>query len=114
MTRIIENEQVKIIVEIPLKTDITVKYNKPDIKIFDKKNNKIFLVEIAITLIENLRDREVEKINEYKRLCQELSMIHKCRVTVVPIVIALNSIRTLFNKKYRKLIDLSDSTISYI
>ncbi|KAG0434418.1 hypothetical protein DMUE_5194 [Dictyocoela muelleri] len=68
--RIIENQNAKVIVEMPCKTNINKKNNKPDITVYDKKTGEILLIEIGITSLENLKEREFEKLNKYRLLAK--------------------------------------------
>lgn len=99
---------------MPCKTNINIKNNKPDITVYDKKTGEILLIEIGITSLENLKEIESEKLNKYRLLAKELAIIHKNSVTVVPIVLTWDGLVTVFNKKYRNIIGMSDSTLAYI
>ncbi|KAF7674361.1 hypothetical protein TCON_2732 [Astathelohania contejeani] len=58
---IAENDLAEIRVDTRIRTDILVKHNRPDIFIYDKKENMVILVEIGITSQDNLQQVEVEK-----------------------------------------------------
>ncbi|KAF7678787.1 hypothetical protein TCON_2573, partial [Astathelohania contejeani] len=49
------NERAEIRVDTRIRTDILIKNNRPDIFIYDKKENEIILVEVGITSQDNLQ-----------------------------------------------------------
>ncbi|KAF7684614.1 hypothetical protein TCON_0200 [Astathelohania contejeani] len=58
---VMENEKAEIRVDTRIRTDILIKNNRPDIFIYDKKENEIILVEVGITSQDNLQIVETEK-----------------------------------------------------
>ncbi|KAF7676595.1 hypothetical protein TCON_2689 [Astathelohania contejeani] len=52
---VMENERAEIRVDIRIRTDILIKNNRPDIFIYDNKENEIILVEVGITSQDNLQ-----------------------------------------------------------
>ncbi|KAF7684795.1 hypothetical protein TCON_0030 [Astathelohania contejeani] len=58
---VMENEKAEIRVDTRIRTDILIKNNRPDIFIYDKKENEIILVEVGITSQDNLEIVETEK-----------------------------------------------------
>lgn len=50
-----KNENAEIITEIPIKNDVKIRTNKSDIMVKDFINNKIYLVEIGISSINNFK-----------------------------------------------------------
>ena len=64
-----------------------IKYNKPDIVVIDKKSKEILIVEIDVTLINNLQQVESEKLRNYEVLANELGLIHKCKTRIIPYVL---------------------------
>ncbi|XP_029655393.1 uncharacterized protein LOC115229120 [Octopus sinensis] len=88
------NEFVEIKVDTFIKTDIILEHNKPDLFIFDKKNNRIFLIEVGITSAPNLQQVEVEKLRKYDLLSKELELIYHANVKIVPIVLTWDGLVT--------------------
>ena len=43
----VENERVTISSDIIFKTDVHVQYNKPDLVVFDKKENETITIEVG-------------------------------------------------------------------
>ncbi|KAG0435486.1 Retrovirus-related Pol polyprotein from type-2 retrotransposable element R2DM [Dictyocoela muelleri] len=50
-----EIDNLKILVDIPIKTDIIIKDNRPDIVVINKQKKQIFFVEVGVTCIDNLK-----------------------------------------------------------
>lgn len=114
MESIIKNQNAKITVELPIKTDIILKEKKPDLVVHDYIENTIYIIEIGISSIDNLVEREIEKLKKYDILAKEMKMIEKKNVYVIPFVITWDGIVTKYNQKYRNLIDINDKILSYI
>lgn len=70
--QIVANKYVEIRVDTTIKTDVKIKYNKPDIVVIDKKSKEIIIVEIGVTSIDNLQQVESEKLRKYNVLANEL------------------------------------------
>ncbi|XP_029655888.1 uncharacterized protein LOC115229719 [Octopus sinensis] len=68
-------------------TELKIQYKKPDIFIYGKRENLIWLIEVGVTSIDNLKSVEVEKLHKYDILASELQLIHKAKVKLVQIVI---------------------------
>ncbi|KAF7683742.1 hypothetical protein TCON_1063 [Astathelohania contejeani] len=58
---VIENERDELWVDASIRTDILIKNNRPDIFIYNKKENEIILVKVGITSQDNLQVVETEK-----------------------------------------------------
>ena len=91
-----------------------IKYNKPDIVVIDKKSKEILIVEIDVTLINNLQQVESEKLGNYEVLANELGLIHKCKTRIIPYVLTWNCIVIKYHAKYRKKLAISDQIEAYI
>ena len=87
-----------------IKVNKNIKENKLNIVAFDKLNRKIKITEIGITSKCNLQKTESFKKHKYIELGNELSMIHKMQVEILPFVITWDGMVTTFNKDYRKII----------
>ncbi|KAG0435891.1 hypothetical protein DMUE_4487 [Dictyocoela muelleri] len=112
--KVVKNNRAEIITEIPVRTDSHVVNNKPDIVVFDNEKNLIYLIEIGVTSIENLKKYEVEKFQKYRLLAKEMDQLYGKKSIVVPYVITWDGVATEFNKKYRKIIDIDDRLHAYI
>ncbi|TBU12319.1 ADP-ribosylation factor [Hamiltosporidium tvaerminnensis] len=63
MKQILENEHAEIRVDIRLKTDVKIRNNRLDVFTFDKKKNKITLIELGITSQDLLQIKTVKTIS---------------------------------------------------
>src|ERR1700722_8471200 len=77
------------------RTDI--KDNRPDLFVLDKRRNEIMLIEVGITNQDLLQSVELEKTRKYNLLANELSLIYKCKVRIIPYVVTWDG---LYHRKY--------------
>ena len=112
--QIVANKYVEIRVDTTIKTDVKIKYNKPDIVVIDKKSKEIIIVEIGVTSIDNLQQVESKKLRKYDVLVNELGLIHECKTRIIPYVLTWDGIVTKYHAKYRKELAISDQIEAYI
>ncbi|TBU12947.1 hypothetical protein CWI38_0577p0020 [Hamiltosporidium tvaerminnensis] len=62
----------------------TIRNNRPNIFILDEKKYKITLIEVGITSQDSLQIVETEKLRKYDLLANELGLIYKCSVEIIP------------------------------
>ena len=74
--QITENEQAEVRVDTRIRGSIQVKYNRPDIFIYDKKRRQIIIIEVCITSQDNLQSVESEKTMKYDVLANNQSMLY--------------------------------------
>lgn len=60
-----ENEFAKIILEIPVQTDVTIRHNRPDIIYIYKAKNNAHLTDVTIPSDYNTGREEIEKLSKY-------------------------------------------------
>ncbi|XP_029657411.1 uncharacterized protein LOC115231549 [Octopus sinensis] len=111
---VISNERVEVRVDTRIETDSTVRYNKPDLLVYDKKENVIWIVEVGVTSQDNLQRVELEKLRKYDLLANELSLIHKAKVNIIPVVLAWDGIVSKYFKKYLDSIRVREHLIAYM
>ncbi|KAF9762918.1 hypothetical protein NGRA_1675, partial [Nosema granulosis] len=58
---IVSNDKV----EIRIKTDVKIQFNKPDIFVYDKVKKEISIIETRFTSLDNLQTVEIEKTRKY-------------------------------------------------
>ncbi|KAF7683677.1 hypothetical protein TCON_1113 [Astathelohania contejeani] len=83
---VMKNERAEIRVDTRIRTDILIKNNRPDILIYDKKENEIISVEVGITSQDNLQIVETEKKRKYDLLANELGLLYKAKTKIIPYV----------------------------
>lgn len=111
---VIANENVEIRVDTRIKTDIQIQHNRPDLFIHDKKRKEITLIEVGITNLDLLTQVENEKLRKYDLIANELSLIYKCKVKIIPYVMTWEGLVTKFHKKHRSEIGIQPKTEAYI
>ncbi|TBU20178.1 reverse transcriptase [Hamiltosporidium tvaerminnensis] len=80
---ILNNEYAEIRVDTKIKTDVKIRNNRPNLYIFDKKKNKISLIEVGITSQDLLHIVETEKIRKYDLLVNDLCFIWQCSLEII-------------------------------
>ncbi|TBU11133.1 hypothetical protein CWI38_1365p0020, partial [Hamiltosporidium tvaerminnensis] len=111
---ILDNEYAEIRVDTRIKTDVKIRNNRPDIFILDKKKNKITLIEVGITSQDSLQIVETEKLRKYDLLANELGLIYKCSVEIIPYVMTWDGIVTKYHKSHLKRLEIPMNTVETI
>jgi len=70
--KIHENENLKLYWDRTIMTDRTVKANRPDITILDKRNRDVHLIDIAVPNTDNCIKTIASKTEKYRELAMEL------------------------------------------
>ncbi|TBU13633.1 hypothetical protein CWI38_0375p0010, partial [Hamiltosporidium tvaerminnensis] len=97
-----------------IKTDVKIRNNRPDIFILDKKKNKITLIEVGITSQDSLQIVETEKLRKYDLLANELGLIYRCSVEIIPYVMTWDGIETKYHKSHLKRLEIPMNVEAYI
>ena len=84
---VVENEQFKVLWDFTIQTDIEIHARRPDIVIVDKNSNETIILDIAIPVDVNIRNKEQEKIVKYQDLAREIRKTWNVSTKVIPIVI---------------------------
>ncbi|TBU00845.1 hypothetical protein CWI36_1515p0010, partial [Hamiltosporidium magnivora] len=111
---IIDNEYTEIRVNSKIKTDVKIRNNRPDIFILDKKKNKITFIEVGITSQDSLQKVETEKLRKYDLLANDLGLIYKCNVEIIPYVMTWDGIVTKYHKSHLKRLEIPMNVAAYI
>ena len=111
---VVENNNAKIYTEIEIPTDEYIIHRKPDIIVFDKKQNTIQIIEVGITSQEKLVTVKVKKSRKYNPLAKELGRRFGNKVIVIPFVITWDGVVTKINKKYRNIIGIDKKVLAHI
>ena len=109
--KVLESEDCKILWDFPIQTDKTLKHNRPDITVIDKKSKNCLLIDPACPFDTRI-ERKEEKCTAHSELKHEIAKIWKMRkVEVIPVVTGALGTATKHSKKWiAKWIDL-DLTI---
>ncbi|TBU04508.1 hypothetical protein CWI36_0754p0010, partial [Hamiltosporidium magnivora] len=82
--------------------------------ILDKIQNKITLIEVGITSQDSLQIVETLKLRKYDLLANELGLIYKCSVEIIPYVMTWDGIVTKYHKTYVKRLRIPMNIEAYI
>jgi hypothetical protein len=104
----------EIRVDTRIRTDIKIQNNRPDLFVLDKRRNEIMLIEVGVTNQDLLQSVELEKTRKYDLLANELSLIYKCKVRIIPYVITWDGIVTEYHKKHIGKLGVSETIEAYI
>ncbi|KAF7683691.1 hypothetical protein TCON_1098 [Astathelohania contejeani] len=97
-----------------IRTDILIKNNRPDIFIYDKKENEIILVEVGITSQNNFQNVETEKKRKYDLLANELGLLYKAKTKIIPYVMTWDGVVTKYHRNYLKELNITPTIEAYI
>ena len=81
------DSQVELLWDMTLTTDRDVGSNRPDIVIRDKKERKVFIIDVSCPSDSNVKSKENEKITKYSGLRVELAKMWNSECIVIPVVI---------------------------
>ena len=102
-----ENEDVKILWDFNIYTDHVIQHRRPDIVMFDKKERKCMIIDIACPGDSRVELKEKEKIQNYAELRREIKKLWKCKeVKVVPVIIGALGVISKNLKNYLKLLEV--------
>ncbi|EKX73433.1 reverse transcriptase domain containing protein [Theileria equi strain WA] len=87
-------------IDTAVKTDARITNNRPDIQLYDRRNKRIFIVEVGITCPTKVSDTEYYKQRKYDVLAKELSCIHNMPACTVPIVYSWDGLVTKYHAKH--------------
>ena len=107
---VVESENVKILWDFTVQCDREIEARRPDIVFIDKKEREVVIIDVAIPGDDRVKDKELEKVEKYQLLKDEIAKVwHMRKVIVVPVVIgALGAVSVNF-KKYMKQIGVKVS-----
>ena len=82
-----------------------IEARRPDIVLVDKMNKEVKIIDIAVPGDSRVKEKELEKMEKYQYLREEIGHVWQMRsATVVPVVIgALGVISNKFEKHIKKL-----------
>lgn len=85
--KVILNDSVKLLWDFSIQTDIKMPHNRPDIVLINNKNKKGYIIDIAVPRDENIKEKELEKIDKYQPLRIELERLWNVKISVIPVVV---------------------------
>ena len=106
--RVVESENSKILWDFTIQCDRKIEARRPDIVFIDKKEREVVIIDVAIPGDDRVKDKELEKVEKYQLLKDEIAKVWRMRkVIVIPVVIgALGAVSVNF-KEYMKQIGMN-------
>ena len=90
-----ETEQVKVLWDFEIRTDRIVTARRPDLLVIDKQEKTAKIIDVAVPLDKNVRDKEGEKVEKYQDLKLEIQRLWNVKAEVIPVVVgALGAVST--------------------
>ena len=94
-----------ILWDFTIQCDRRVEARRPDIVFVDKKEREVVIIDVAIPGDDRVKDKELEKVEKYQLLKDEIAKVWQMRkVIVVPVVIgALGAVSVNFKEYMRRI-----------
>ena len=101
----LENDQVNLLWDFKIQTDLHLHHNRPDIVVLEKKERVCYIIDVACPFDMRVLEKEQEKIDHYQDLKIEVQKIWSCRrVSIIPIIIgALGTVSKNLKTWYDKI-----------
>ena len=105
---VVESENFNILWDVTVLCDGKIEARRRDIVVTDKKEREVFIIDVAIPGDDRVKDKELERLEKYQLLKDEIAKVWRMRkVIVVPVVIgALGAVSVNF-KEYMKRIGVN-------
>ena len=102
---VIENENFKLLWDFTIQCDRVIEARRPDIVLVDKRSKEVKIIDIAVPGDSRVKEKELEKIEKYQMLREEIRCIWQVnKVTVIPVVVgALGVMSDMFERHIKKL-----------
>ena len=85
---VVESENFKILLNFTVQCDQKIEARRPDIVFIDKKEKEVVIIEVAILGDDRVKDKELEKLEKYEPLKDEIAKVWCMRkVIVVPVLL---------------------------
>ena len=98
-----ESENFKILWDFTVQCDQKIEARRPDIVFIDKKEREVVIIDVAIPGDDRVKDKELEKVEKYRLLEDEIVKVwHMRKVIVGPVVIEAFEAASVNMKQYMK------------
>lgn len=84
---VVQHEDITILYDQQIRTDRTIKANKPDLVIKNIKEKKCHLIDVSVPADSNVDKKEAEKRLKYKDLAIEVERMWGMRCHIIPVII---------------------------
>ena len=104
-----ESENFKILWDFTVQCDRKIEARRPDIVFIDKER-EVVIIDVAIPGDDSVKDEELEKVEKYQLLKDEIAKVwHVQKVIVVPVVTGAFGAVSVNFKEYMKQIGVKVS-----
>ena len=109
---VVESENFKILWDFTVQCDRKIEATRPDIVFTDKKEREVVIIDVAILGDDRVKGKELEKIQKYQLLKDEIVKVWRMRKFIVVLVVtgALGAVSVIF-KEYTKRIGVNEGVI---
>ena len=76
-----ENDEVKILWDFNVKSDLVIVHRRPDIVFIEEKEKNALLIDIAVPGDDRVEEREEEKVMKYQCLAREAKRLWPLKPT---------------------------------
>ena len=99
----LESENVTTLRHFTIQCDRKIEARRLDLVFIDKKKREVVIIDVAIPGDDRVKDKELEKLEKYQLLKDEIAKVWRMRkVIVVPVVIAALGAVSVNFKEYMK------------
>ena len=99
----LESENFKTLRHFTIQCDRKIEARRLDLVFIDKKKREVVIIDVAIPGDDRVKDKELEKLEKYQLLKDEIAKVWRMRkVIVVPVVIAALGAVSVNFKEYMK------------
>ena len=101
----VESENFKILWDFTIQCDRKIEARRPDIVFIDKTKREVVMIDVAIPGDDRVKEKELEKIEKYQLLKDEIAKVwHMRKVIVVLVVIgALGAVSANFREYMKRI-----------
>ena len=101
----VESENFKILWDFTVQNDRKIEARRPDIVFIDKKVREVVIIDVAIPGVDRVKDKELEKVEKYQVLKNEIAKVWQMRkvITVLVVIGALRAVSVNFEKHMKQI-----------
>ena len=92
-----------------------VEHNRPDLIIWDRNKNKCKIIDFSVPLDGNVTRKEIEKVNNYVPLVNELQQMYRnYTYKIIPVVIGTSGTVSLSLKEHLKAVGITSDITRFV
>ena len=104
--RVVESENSKVLWDFTIQCDRKIETRRPDIVFIDKKEREVVVIDVAIPDDDRVKDKELEKVEKYNLLKDEIAKVWRMRKVIIVIPVVIGAVSVNF-KEYMKRIGVN-------